>query len=125
MYSQSFIIRPLLLLRMLLACAAASFAADSHAAATFRSLGYLDPSSQFSQAHGVSADGQVVVGESSNNRNNAVRWSSAAGLQSLGSFPVAGFSSYAYAASSDGSIVIGTALTTSVSPMTAGLSAKP
>ncbi len=64
-----------------------------------------------SVAHGVSADGQVVVGESYANGNEAMRWTQAGGMVGLGDLDGGildnFFESRSHAASADGSVVVG------------------
>jgi probable HAF family extracellular repeat protein len=66
-----------------------------------------------SEAFGVSADGSVVVGRSTNagNFRRAFRWTAAGGMQDLGT--LGGFESAAYDVSADGSVVVGDSTTTS------------
>jgi probable HAF family extracellular repeat protein len=75
------------------------------AAASLTPLGGLKPGGLYSAAHGVSADGSVVVGDTTNSFNNgeAFRWTSAGGMVGLGG--VVG--SQAYGVSGDGSVVVG------------------
>jgi probable HAF family extracellular repeat protein len=70
-------------------------------------LGYL-PGGTNSSAHGVSADGLVIVGTSSSaSGNQAFRWSAGSGMVGLGYLP-GDTSSSASGASTDGSVIIGT-----------------
>ncbi len=68
-------------------------------------LGWITTGQATNQANAVSADGSVIVGESS---LKAFRWSEATGIQDLG----AGSFSRALAVSADGSAVVGFANTT-------------
>jgi probable HAF family extracellular repeat protein len=65
-------------------------------------LGTLGDYFPDSSAYGVSADGSVVVGTSS---NKAFRWTQADGMKDIGSF--GGEESKAYGVSADGNIVVG------------------
>ena len=86
------------------------------AAPFFTGLGFL-PGGSFSRsfAHGVSADGSVVVGESSsvNSPTEAFRWTQGTGMVGLGFLPGGGPSanlnagSNALGISADGSVVVG------------------
>jgi probable HAF family extracellular repeat protein len=73
-----------------------------------------------SQAHGVSADGAVIVGESEiasagprfpPARNEAFRWTQADGMVGLGDLEGGNFQSKAYDVSGDGSVVVGSSHT--------------
>jgi probable HAF family extracellular repeat protein len=75
-------------------------------------LGFLDPlaANRLSQAGGISADGNVIVGLASNPAGSgyvAFRWTQAGGMQNLGDLP--GGTTYAAAncVSADGSIIAG------------------
>src|SRR5512134_1187222 len=59
--------------------------ATANAADGFQSLGLLNGGS-YSEAYGVSADGSVVVGESTDStaKRRAFRWTAAGGMQPLG-----------------------------------------
>ncbi|WP_287722282.1 hypothetical protein [Microcystis sp. M055S1] len=81
-------------------------------AASFQGLGDLPGGSFSSDATGVSADGSVVVGQSTSaSGNEAFRWTQATGMVGLGdlaggiSFPGGFFSSPGVSA--DGSVVVG------------------
>ena len=80
-------------------------------AASFRGLGFLDPSkpSVYSYATGVSADGSVVVGtsRSSNGYDEAFRWTQVGGMFGLGFIAGNNLYSYASSVSADGSVVVG------------------
>jgi probable HAF family extracellular repeat protein len=84
-------------------------------AQTFTGLGALNQQSFWSMAHGVSADGRVVVGVSDINalgQSEAFRWTASTGMVGLGHFP--GFiGSSAAAVSADGSVIVGGATQTS------------
>jgi probable HAF family extracellular repeat protein len=75
------------------------------------SLGALPGASDYSKAHGISADGQTIVGASAPTAGGfgreAFRWSAAGGMTSLGSLPGAEFMSTATAVNGDGSIIVG------------------
>jgi uncharacterized membrane protein len=70
-------------------------------AASFTGLGSL-PGSSFDVAHGVSADGSTVVGQSN---NQAFLWTAGAGMVSIA--PPDSDSTEAWSASADGSVVVG------------------
>ena len=72
------------------------------AAATFQGLGFL-PGGSESSAVDVSADGQVIVG---NTPGQAFRWTSAGGMEALGFLPGA-TTSGAVGMSADGSVIAG------------------
>src|SRR5690606_20338492 len=76
--------------------------------ATFESLGVL-PGSQNSMAHAVSADGNIVVGQSESSLGpmsgtEAFRWNESEGINGLGDLPGGLFTSFAHGVSSDGNI---------------------
>jgi probable HAF family extracellular repeat protein len=76
-------------------------------------LGYLAgySSSYHSYANDLSADGSVIVGEStSSNGREAFRWTPSTGMVGLGDFAGGPFSSIATATSADGSVVVGTGM---------------
>jgi len=79
-------------------------------AAGFIPLGHLpDGSSGASIANGVSADGSVVVGESSAmGFSEAFRWTASSGMVGLGDLAGGFTESKAFGVSSDGTVVIGT-----------------
>ena len=86
-------------------------------AAVFMGLGDLDGGSFSSEAFGISADGQFVVGHSnSSSGREAFRWSMSEGMVGLGGLGGAGsppgFNSTARAVSADGSVVVGRVLQT-------------
>lgn len=70
-------------------------------------LGTL-PGGNFSEAHGVSGDGFVVVGAATNAQRQwrAFRWTQPSGMQEIGVLP-GGNASIARAASGDGSVIVG------------------
>lgn len=73
-----------------------------------QSLGYLDGGEIDSAAHGVSADGSVVVGYSvSVSGREAFRWTARSGMVGLGDLPGGDFESAAWGVSADGSVVVG------------------
>lgn len=79
--------------------------------ATFEPLGFLDPNG-FGPviAYGLSADGQVVVGQSNSPQGfQAFLWTHSAGIVGLGAFPNPGGlpSSGARACSADGTVIVG------------------
>ena len=76
--------------------------------ATFRGLGDLPGGVFYSQAYGLSADGRVVVGQSSGaTGREACRWILPDGPQSLGPVTVGPIGAVADAASDDGSVIVG------------------
>jgi probable HAF family extracellular repeat protein len=87
---------------------AAMFLGTSHLnfghSATFQGLGDLAGGVAYSQAHGISADGKVVVGVATGNASRlAFRWTNAEGLQSLHLLG----DGIGRAASGDGSVIVG------------------
>jgi probable HAF family extracellular repeat protein len=73
-------------------------------------LGDLPNHRLWSNAHGVSADGNVVVGIgniASENFEEAFSWTEADGMVGLGDLPDGGFWSEAFDASADGSVIVG------------------
>ena len=75
---------------------------------SFRGLGDLPGGAFRSLAHGVSADGSVVVGMGhSASGLEAFRWTSASGIVGLGDLPGGGSLSWARGVSADGSVVVG------------------
>lgn len=89
----------------------AGAASTVYAAATLTPLGDLPGGSFFSGAGGVSADGSVVVGQSSSaSGTEAFRWTSNGGMVGLGYLPGSApgdFSSQALGVSADGSVIVG------------------
>ena len=78
------------------------------ASATFRGLGDLPGGVFHSQAYGMSADGRVVVGQSSGNTGReACRWVLPGGPQSLGPVTVGPVGAVADSVSDDGSVIVG------------------
>jgi probable HAF family extracellular repeat protein len=73
-----------------------------------QNLGTL-PGGSFSFGYAVSADGQVVVGDSDtfSGEDVAYRWTMAAGMQPLGTLPVAFDYMVSNAVNSDGSVIVG------------------
>lgn len=71
-------------------------------------LGDLFGGLTFSEAWGISTDGQVVVGRSNSGAGmEAFRWNSAEGMQPLGDLLGGDFNSEARACSADGSVIVG------------------
>jgi probable HAF family extracellular repeat protein len=80
--------------------------------ASFQGLGDVSGGAFFSQAAGVSADGNVVVGSSTaGTGTEAFRWTSAGGMAGLGDLPGGGTQSRAFGTSADGSVVVGHGVT--------------
>jgi probable HAF family extracellular repeat protein len=78
------------------------------ARAEFIPLGDLPGDAFFSVASGVSADGAVVVGNSSSaSGTQAFRWTAPTGLVGLGDLPGGAFASGATSVSADGAVVVG------------------
>ena len=97
--------RPLTLVTSLLL---AALLAPSGHAAEFAGLGDLPGGSYYSEAVAVSADGNVVVGQSDSDAGRmAFRWAPGAGMAGLGFLPGGGYST-ATAVTSDGVIIVGT-----------------
>lgn len=84
-----------------------SYSAPSY---EFQGLGFLPGAVPESVAHGVSADGSVVVGGSGAGLASfeAFRWTSSTGMVGLGVAPGPGNHSEAFAVSGDGSVIVGT-----------------
>jgi probable HAF family extracellular repeat protein len=80
-------------------------------AASFQGLGFLPGGIVNSRANGVSTDGSVVVGSSTNANgiSEAFRWTQATGMVGLGILPGANFDNFTTATgvSADGSVVVG------------------
>jgi len=75
-------------------------------------LGNLRGAEYLSRAHGVSANGSVVVGQSQSAfGSEAFRWTSGEGMIGLGDLPGGGFRSWARDVSANGSVVVGSGLT--------------
>jgi probable HAF family extracellular repeat protein len=71
-------------------------------------LGDLSGGGALSEAYGVSGDGSVVVGRSTNaNFVEAFRWTQGTGMVGLGDLSGGGFDSRAEGVSVDGSVVVG------------------
>ncbi|RIK66447.1 MAG: PEP-CTERM sorting domain-containing protein [Planctomycetota bacterium] len=100
-------------------------ASSAHAAPkpSFMGLGHLYPQREPSVAFGVSADGSVVVGRSTNSTGNgadeAFRWTEEAGMVGLGDLSGGEFDSTASAVSGDGSIVVGYGTSATSQPLNA------
>jgi len=76
--------------------------------ASFHGLGDLAGGDTFSEAYGVSADGNVVVGSSfSAGGQEAVRWTLGGGLQGLGHLTGGTYFSKATAISANGEVIVG------------------
>lgn len=92
------------------ALVAGSLSALPAQAASFIGLGFLSSDFPYSEAYGVSADGNVVFGLSYNgSADEAFRWTQADGMSGLG-FLTPGDPnnhSVAYGASADGSVIVG------------------
>jgi probable HAF family extracellular repeat protein len=83
---------------------------SSAAVPSFQGLGDLPGNKFYSEAYGISSDGQVVVGESKSlesDETEAFIWTTSGGMVGLGDFPGRELSSEARAASADGSVVVG------------------
>ena len=95
-------------MRRLLVLAVLALPLDARATPMFVPLGDLSGGSFASRATAVSADGSVVVGESTTaSGQEAFRWTQSGGMVGLGSLS-AESSSRAFGVSSDGSVVVGT-----------------
>ncbi|MGE0536392.1 MAG: PEP-CTERM sorting domain-containing protein [Pirellulales bacterium] len=88
---------------------ALTFAAPARAGSfSFQGLGDLPGGTFLSLANAVSADGNVVVGQSrSASGLEAFRWTSGGGMLGLGDLPGGTFQSAAQGVSADGSVVVG------------------
>lgn len=89
------------------------FAGAARAAAQtaeFVPLGFL-PSTTWTEAYGVSADGTVVVGRALGGGRRAFRWTQATGMQALGNLP-GRTDNMAWGISADGSVIVGDSETT-------------
>ena len=96
------------LLAALLVLLVPAWASGDEPCAVFTPIGDLPGGSFLSIAHGVSADGTTVVGESdSDSGREAFRWTAATGIEGLGDLPGALFDSRANAVSDDGSVIVG------------------
>ena len=84
---------------------------------SFQGLGALFGSNFWSYAHGVSADGSVIVGGSysESTSHQAFRWTAETGMVSLGSFGGINPSSFARDVSADGSVIVGNSYVVSTS----------
>jgi len=83
------------------------FPALSSAETVFKALGDLSGGGFKSEAHGVSADGKVVVGASTSDSagDDAFRWTQSAGMTQIDDS--LGIGRYAEAVSHDGSFIVG------------------
>lgn len=87
----------------------------ARAAATFTPLTDLPGGGFYSYANAISANGAVVVGQSSSaNGLEAFRWTADGGIVGLGDLPGGVFESSASGVSADGSVVVGSGNMTSV-----------
>lgn len=83
------------------------FIASQARAAFFRGLGDIPSGFQEATAYGISADGQVMVGNGEGPyADEAFRWTLQGGIEGLGFLP-GGDASTALAVSADGSVVVG------------------
>ncbi len=83
--------------------------ANGQTQASFQGLGFLPNGESVSQALGMSADGNVVVGSSGlASQTEAFRWTALDGMQGLGDLPDGPDDSQASSASYDGSTIVGT-----------------
>jgi probable HAF family extracellular repeat protein len=84
-------------------------------AAKFLGLGDLPGGAVGSSARGISANGSVVVGDSTSGSgvNEAFRWTSGGGMLGLGDLTGGPFLSHATGVSADGTVVVGDGLSTS------------
>ncbi len=78
----------------------------------FSSIGDLPGSSVFAIPHGLSIDGQVIVGESrssasGSNSTQAFRWRAGLGMEGLQDLPGGPYGTWAEAVSDDGNVVVG------------------
>jgi len=75
---------------------------------TFQGLGDLPGGGFRSYARDISADGNVVVGDSDSDSGvEAFRWTAESGIQGLGDLADGAFQSMAHAVSADGNIIVG------------------
>jgi probable HAF family extracellular repeat protein len=95
----------LFLVARLVLVAALLLASRAGASSMFVLLPNLPGASSY--AHGVSADGSVVVGQSNASGVEAFRWTSDGGVVGLGDLPGEIFDSVALGVSADGSVVVG------------------
>lgn len=96
-----------------LALTALAGAASAMAQATFQTLGDLPGGNVWSLVYGVSADGLVIVGNSSSaNGQEAFAWTQAGGMIGLGDLAGGIFQSNAAGVSADGSVIVGTGRST-------------
>jgi len=98
--------KSLLLVFVSVAAFATATPATSRPQCFFQGLGFL-PGGDQSFAHGVSANGRVVVGQSRISPQEAFRWTAATGMVGLG-FCCGGDRSDAFGVNADGKVVVGT-----------------
>ncbi len=78
------------------------------AATGIRGIGTLSQGMIYSEARGISGNGQVIVGHSySDQGTEAFRWTLQGGMRGLGDLPGGRFNSVAYGVSADGSVIVG------------------
>lgn len=78
------------------------------AAGGLQGIGDLPGGSFWSYAHGISADGNTIVGGSKSSRGQeAFKWTQSGGMVPLGDLPGGRFASIGYAVSADASVVVG------------------
>jgi probable HAF family extracellular repeat protein len=77
-------------------------------------IGYLPAAAAYSDARGVSSDGNVIIGiarslasEASGNPYEAFRWTQSMSMQGLGDLPGGNYESSSNACSADGSTIVG------------------
>jgi len=101
-----------IMLKLLFLITLSGFHSFSLNAQSFQGLGDLPEGYVGSYAKAVSADGQIVVGQSSSSIGpEAYRWTQEGGMVGLGMFPSpVGRSSHAYGLSANGDVVVGYSL---------------
>ena len=74
---------------------------------SFMGIGYIPGGAESSFAHGVSADGSVVVGQAFSSQGfEAFRWTSTGGMVGLGDLAGGGYQSGARGVSGDGTTMV-------------------